>query len=111
MKSKEFKNFVLLEDEKDDVREFASFLEYIVPKEFSENNIVVDLLKYNKMTLEELLEFLKISNKHRRNKKSFVLICKVVDPDVIPFELIVVPTLQEAEDIVDLEEIERDMGF
>jgi len=31
--------------------------------------------------------------------------------DEIPYEMIVVPTLQEAGDIIEMEEIERDLGF
>ncbi|WP_339611454.1 ribonuclease Z, partial [uncultured Planktosalinus sp.] len=93
------------------VAEFGTFLEYIIPKEFKNDNVVVDLLKYNQLSLPELLNFLIVSNKHRANKKSFVIINEAIDPDVIPEELIVVPTLQEAEDVVELEEIERDLGF
>lgn len=111
MKVKKVKNFQLIEDEKDNVQEFGTFLEYIIPKEFKKDNIVVDLLKYNQLTLPELLNFLIVSNKHRAKKKSFVIINDAIDPDVIPEELIVVPTLQEAEDVVELEEIERDLGF
>lgn len=111
MKVSKHKTFHLIEDEKDNVAEFGSFLEYIIPKEFSEDNIVVDLLKYNQLTLPELLNFLIVSNKHRATKKSFVIINDAIDPDIIPEELIVVPTLLEAEDVVELEEIERDLGF
>jgi hypothetical protein len=31
--------------------------------------------------------------------------------DDIPEEMIVVPTLEEARDIIEMEEIERDLGF
>lgn len=105
------KTFQVLEDEKDDVQDFASFLEYLIPKEFSKQNVVVNLLKYNQLSLPQLLQFLKISNKHRFKNLSFVLIAKNTDPDKIPEELVVVPTLQEAKDVIELEEIERDLGF
>ena len=35
----------------------------------------------------------------------------VVDADEVPEEIIVVPTLQEARDIIEMEEIERDLGI
>jgi len=111
MKVSQHDTFHLIEDEKDDIQDFGNFLEYIIPKEFADKNVVVDLLKYNQLTLPELLNFLIVSNKHRAQKKSFVIINKAIDPDVIPEELIVVPTLQEAEDVIELEEIERDLGF
>lgn len=31
--------------------------------------------------------------------------------DEIPDELLIVPTIHEAEDLIDMEEIERDLGF
>jgi hypothetical protein len=111
MKVSKHNTFQLIEDEKDNIAEFGTFLEYIIPKEFSGENVVIDLLKYNQLTLPELLNFLIVSNKHRANKKSFVIINDSIDPDVIPEEIIVVPTLQEAEDIIEMEEIERDLGF
>ncbi len=111
MKVSKHKTFQLIEDEKDDISDFGAFLEYIIPKEFADENVVVDLMKYDTMTLPELLSFLIVSNKHRARKKSFVIINDAIDPDVIPEELIVVPTLKEAEDVIELEEIERDLGF
>lgn len=111
MKVSKHKTFQLIEDEKDDVSDFGTFLEYIIPKEFAGENVVVDLLKYDAMTLPELLNFLIVSNKHRARKKSFVIVNDAIDPDIIPEELIVVPTLEEAEDVIELEEIERDLGF
>jgi hypothetical protein len=71
----------------------------------------VDILKYGELTLEELLSFLKLSNMHRKNKKSFVIANDAINIDRVPEELQVVPTLREAEDIVQMEEIERDLGF
>ncbi len=102
---------VILEDERDDVLDFASYLEIVIPSTYGEKNIVVDLLKYNKLTLEELLSFLKISNDQRAASKSFVIVNTGIDYDLIPDEIIVVPTLQEAEDIISMEEIERDLSF
>lgn len=111
MKVSKHKTFQLIEDEKDDILDFATFLEYIIPKKFSEDNVVIDLTKYKSLTLPEVLFFLKVSNTQRAKKKSFILISETLDPDSIPDELIVVPTLQEAEDIIEMEEIERDLGF
>lgn len=111
MKVSKQKNYIILEDEKDDVNDFASFLGHIIPKEFSSENIVIDLLKYDNLTLEQLLGFLFISNKQRKKKKSFVIVNKSLDTYETPEELIVVPTKHEAEDVIELEEIERDLGF
>lgn len=110
MKSKQYDNFIYLEDEKDNPIKFASFIGSI-HHQFEEQNIVIDLQKYKMLTLVELLSFLDISNHHRSQKKSFVLISDTINIDDVPDELNVVPTFQEAIDMIQMEEIERDLGF
>lgn len=110
MISKQHENFVLLEDEKNNPIKFASFIGSI-HHQFENDNIVINLQKYKLLNLEELLSFLDISNHHRKNKKSFVLISDTINIDDVPDELNVVPTLQEAQDMIQMEEIERDLGF
>lgn len=104
-------NFVILQDEKEDIKDFASFLESQIPTKYKGQNVVLDLLKYKNIKLEDLLLFIKISSNHRKTKQSFVIVNDALDPDVVPMEMMVVPTLQEGEDIVEMEEIERDLGF
>lgn len=111
MRIENFKNHVVLKDDHDDLKGFADFLEYQIVKKFKGQNVVIDLQDYPDLTLEQLLYFLKTSNLHRSTRKSFVLITIAIDPDTIPAELIVVPTPQEAMDIIEMEEIERDLGF
>ncbi|WP_127845111.1 ribonuclease Z [Psychroflexus aestuariivivens] len=110
MKTEKKKDYIILRDEKNDVKDFADFLNSIY-KQFKDENIVVDIEKYGNLTLEELLSFLKLSTKHKKAKKSFVIVNDTINIDTVPEELNVVPTLQEAEDIIKLEEIERDLGF
>lgn len=111
MKVTQKDTYTILEDEHDDVLKFASYLEYVVPEKYEELNLVIDLLKYTELTLEQLVAFIKLSNYQRADKKSFVFVNTGIDYDVIPDEMVVVPTLQEAEDIIQMEEIERDLGF
>ncbi len=111
MKIENHQNFVVLEDEKDDIIDFASFIEAQIPTKYKGQNVVLNLLKYDTLELPHLLQFLKTSNLHRKTKQSFVIVNDAMDIDEIPFEMIVVPTLQEAEDIIEMEEIERDLGF
>lgn len=110
MKVIEKGSYKILEDERDDVKDFASFLErrYDI---FEDDNVVIDILKYGELSLDELLYFLNLSNKHRMKKKSFVIANDAINIDNVPEELLVVPTLQEAEDVIQMEEIERDLGF
>ena len=110
MKVTEKEGYRIFADEKNDVSEFASFLESIHPK-FKNDNVVVDILKYGELQLNELLNFLELSNRHRKGGKSFVIANDTIIIEQVPEELLVVPTLQEAEDIIQMEEIERDLGF
>ena len=111
MKIKKHKNYIVLGDEKDDITHFANYLEYIIPKHYEKSNLVIDLLKYDTLDLSQLLLFLKLSTYHRSTKHSFVLVNNAINVDDVPMEMVVVPTLQEAEDIIEMEDIERDLGF
>ena len=111
MKIDNKKNFVILADDEGNLKEFASFLSFQIPNKFKGQNVVIDLLEFTSLELIELLWFLKVSNLHRKTKHSFVIVNNAIDPDDVPFEMVVVPTLQEAEDIIEMEEIERDLGF
>lgn len=104
-------NYLILHDDKNDLNHFVVYLENIVPKNYENVNLVIDLLKYKNFNLSQSLLFLKISNYHRSTKYSFVLVNDTINFDDIPDELIVVPTLDEAGDIIEMEEIERDLGF
>lgn len=75
------------------------------------NNIIVNLFSITPLAPEALNSFISLSNTHRENNHSFVLVYSEVDIDELSDELIVVPTLQEAKDIIEMEEIERDLGF
>jgi hypothetical protein len=110
MISKEHENYIFIEDEKEDPTAFASFFGSI-HHQFEENNLVINLQKYKLLNLKQLLSFLDISNHHRSNKKSFILISDTIHIDNVPGELNVVPTMQEAHDMVQMEELERDLGF
>ncbi len=78
---------------------------------FSNNNIIVILVSLIPLTRSELSEFLMLSNTHRENGHSFVIVTNNIDVDSIPEELIVVPTLIEAKDVIEMEEMERDLNL
>ncbi|MEZ4857763.1 MAG: ribonuclease Z [Flavobacteriaceae bacterium] len=107
----EYNTYVVLGDDKGSYSEFVPFITEQVLKNFKDRNVVIDLLKYTHINLEELLELLPLSTKHRAAKHSLILVNTAIDPDDIPDEMMVVPTLQEAADMVEMEEIERDLGF
>lgn len=75
------------------------------------NHKIVQLSDNLNTTVTNLSLFLDIANKHKSNGISFVVICNGIDIDEIADEINVVPTLIEAEDLLEMEAIERDLGF
>ncbi|MCL6266418.1 ribonuclease Z [Flagellimonas myxillae] len=96
--------------EKTSLQTFLENLNKGYPK-IKHDNIIVNLFSFNKLTAGDVLEFLEISRTHRNSNKSFILVTNKVSYDEIPDEINVVPTLQEAKDIIEMEEIERDLGI
>lgn len=78
---------------------------------FKSDNIVINLFSLSTLTVGQLLEFLPMSDSHRKGKKSFVIVTDKISFDAVPNTLEVVPTLQEAFDLIEMEEIERDLDF
>jgi hypothetical protein len=107
---KRVNNISIITQEKVSVIELIRKLEVIYNR-FKNDNLIINITSLNKIPLEEIIEFLKISNDHRAENHSFVIVANNIDHDEVPDELIVVPTLQEAYDIIDMEEIERDLGI
>ena len=73
---------------------FASDLDY---------NIIIDLTSL--MDINFLKDLRKLSNFSKKNKKSLV----IVSSDLSCDQVNVAPTLSEAYDVIELEEIERDL--
>ena len=96
--------------EKTSLSTFMENLRKAYPK-LKHDNIVVNLFSFSKLKAGDILEFLEISNTHKKSNKSFVLVTDKVSYDEIPEEISVVPTIQEAKDIIEMEEIERDLGI
>ena len=78
---------------------------------YKNDNVIVNLSSIKKLLIEDIIEFLEISNNHRASKRSFVIVSNNTNLSESPDEIIVVPTIQEAYDIIEMEEIERDLGF
>ncbi len=92
------------------IQEFLKNLSKGYPK-VKNDNIIVNLFSFADLTAGDILEFLQISNAHRGLKKSFVLVTDKVSFEEVPEEICVVPTIQEAKDIIEMEEIERDLDI
>ena len=88
---------------------------FIVFKEKYSNfecaNLIIDFSDLKGIQTEDILLFLKFSEKHREDGTSFVVVVNDINFDKLPDKIISAPTLQEAQDIIEMEKIERDLGF
>ena len=100
----------IITQEKATIIELVKKIQVLYPK-FKKNNIIVSLSSLNTLSLQDIIEFLEVSNSHRSSKQSFVIVSDKIDLDTVPDEIVVVPTIQEAYDIIEMEEMERDLGF
>ena len=81
-------------------------------KPYSSLNIVVDLSLMKSVLSKHIKEFVELSNQHKElNKKSFVIVTGPIALKLLTDGLNVVPTLHEALDTIEIEEIERDLGI
>ena len=88
---------------------------FIVFKEkysnFEGANLMIDFSDLKGVKTENLILFLQLSENHRNDGTSFVIVVNGIDFDSLPDEIIAVPTVQEAKDIIEMEKIERDLGL
>jgi len=103
-------NTSIITQEKVSVIELVKKLQALYPK-FKNNNIIVALTSLDVLTQAEIAEFLELSNTHKASKHSFIIVSDKINLDIVPDELVVVPTTQEAFDIIEMEDMERDLGF
>lgn len=104
------KNTTVITQEKKTISELVTEINKIYTS-IESNNIIINLFSLNKVSAADLKEFSLLSETHREAKHSFVIVNKAVSIDEVSEELIVVPTLVEAHDLIEMEEIERDLGF
>ena len=78
---------------------------------FKENNLILDISHDKSVDLNAIKSYVDLAKKFKKEKKSFVLVVEAIDFNKVPASLHVVPTLIEAHDLIEMEEIERDLGF
>ena len=98
---------------KDTQGDLNGFVEKVTQqfKTFEKQNIIIDLSADNNLSESDLKLFLPLSKQQKKAKKSFVIVVADLDYNSISDKLVVVPSLLEAHDIIEMEEIERDLGF
>ncbi|MEN9323335.1 MAG: hypothetical protein RIT03_269 [Bacteroidota bacterium] len=110
MKVEHQKHSVIIKDTQGNLESFVEKLSHEY-KSFEKENIILDLTQYKELTLKQLNLFLALSKTHKASKKSFVLVANDIDFNLISDKLSIVPSQLEAHDLIELDEIERDLGF
>lgn len=110
MKVEQKGNTTIIKDTQGDVAAFLMKLRH-EHKTFSKANLVIDLTQNPTVSVKEMNAFLPLSKDHKKCKKSFVIVAEDFDFNKASDKLEIVPTRQEAFDIIEMDEIERDLGF
>ena len=100
----------IIKDTQNDVEAFVGKLmnEYHV---FRSQNLILDVSPNTTLANADLVHFKELAKTHTKAKKSMIIVTDVVDFDKVPTYLNVVPSVLEAHDMIEMDEIERDLGF
>ena len=98
---------------KDTQGDSVSFLEKVTTQHesYKHQNLILDVTHDKTTTIVSIKAFSELSKLHKKGKKSFVIVAENIDFNAVPKALVVVPSVLEAHDIIEMEEIERDLGF
>lgn len=108
MKVSSNEKFTTLTAEKDFDYFFNFFVSAYDP--LTAGNIVLDLSNI-KASETNINQFKKHAESQAENNNSFVIVIPSFDADAFDEKLNIVPTLLEAEDMIDMDEMTRDLGF
>ena len=100
----------IIKDTANDLEAFVRVLahEFLT---FKNQNLIIDISSYTGLTVKDIKDFVALAKEQKKAKKSFVLVIDAFDFNKVPSQINVVPSLLEAHDIIEMEEIERDLGF
>jgi hypothetical protein len=100
----------IIKDTQCDIQNFLNKLTH-EQGSFKNQNLILDVTHDKNVALSDIKLFSELVNTHSSNKKSIVIVASDIDFNAVPAQITVVPSTQEAHDIIEMEEIERDLGF
>ena len=100
----------IIKETKGDIQLFLNNLTHEFHN-FKNENLIIDVSHDKKVSVNDLLNIKDLANQHKKSKKSFVIVADNIDFNDVPEFLNIVPSVLEAHDIIEMEEIERDLGF
>ncbi|MBF6607354.1 MAG: ribonuclease Z [Flavobacterium sp.] len=99
----------MIKDTQGDLKKFLDNVTHEY-KSFEKNNLIIDLLSYDNLKEADITAFRDLSDHHRNANKSFIIVADT-DFNSISEQFVVVPTILEAHDMIEMDEIQRDLGF
>jgi hypothetical protein len=87
-----------------------NLLTSLINKKFENQNIILDISNYKTLKPKDLNVFLSFAKDLKKKMQSFVIVITDFDFNKTSEKIIIVPTIQEAFDIIEMEDIERDLG-
>jgi len=103
-------NITVITQERATIVDLVSNIE-IKYDQIKNDNIIINLFSVKDIQETAINDFLLVSKKHKAAKRSFVIVSNLISHNDVPDQLTFVPTLQEAHDLIEMEEIERDLEF
>jgi len=110
MQLKETTNYTLITSDEKSLKEFQKSV-FKKINDFETAHLILQISEDINIENKEFLLFLSVAEQKQENGTSFVIVNATVNADNYPENLNIVPTLQEAEDILEMETIERALGF
>ncbi|WP_318640394.1 hypothetical protein [Flavobacterium ardleyense] len=74
-------------------------------------HLILNLLSVDDINIKNLKNLKPLAKMYKKANKSLVIVCQDIDFTEVPEFINVVPTIIEANDIIAMEDIERDLGF
>ena len=80
-------------------------------KKIIDKNIIIDFGEKNIFSSSFLDKLINISTSHQNLNLSFVIVSSLLKSESIPESLVWSPTLYEAKDLIEMDEMQRDLGL
>lgn len=110
MKVSEKGHTITIKDTEGDIVAFLNKLDHQY-HDFKGHNLILDISQDKTVDVKSIKIFSDLVKRHKKEKKSLVFVSSSIDYNKVPALIVVVPTQLEAMDLIDMDEIERDLGF
>ncbi|NQW36156.1 MAG: hypothetical protein HQ471_04030 [Flavobacteriales bacterium] len=103
-------NYTLIKFESQNFEAFFNDFDAVYNSQ-KQNHLIVDLSIIIDTTTENINKLLVWTTQSKALKKSFIVVVQNIDVDLVSEKITCTPTLLEAEDTLEMEAMERDLGF